>query len=175
MVNYVCNFFDVRCLSLRGLDHIHPPSPTPLKSTRDIIFTFTTTQHGRFKRVVFFSISYVIIMVIPQTCAQRQDGPLQNVKGAEYHETWTDIESFLYFLLLFIYLLFFNALITHSRRNKLVTQSFRLAARPQTISIPSATRDNEAALDVFEFCFWSRSHSPTRLRARILNPKTHQS
>ena len=87
MVNYVCNFFDVRCLSLRGLDHIHPPSPTPLKSTRDIIFTFTTTQHGRFKRVVFFSISYVIIMVIPQTCAQRQDGPLQNVKGAEYHET----------------------------------------------------------------------------------------
>ena len=92
-------------------------------------------------------------MVIPQTCAQRQDGPLQNLKGAEYHETWTDIESFLYwFFCYYLFIcLYFNALITHSPRNKLVTQSFRLAARPQTISIPSATRDNEAALDVFEF------------------------
>ena len=43
-------------------------------------------------------------MVIPQTCAQRQDGPLQNVKGAEYHETWTDSESFLYWFFVIIYL-----------------------------------------------------------------------
>ena len=43
-------------------------------------------------------------MVIPQTCAQRQDGPLQNVKGAEYHETLTDTESFLFLSFVIIYL-----------------------------------------------------------------------
>ena len=46
-------------------------------------------------------------MVIPQTCAQRQDGPLKNVKRAKYHETLTDIESSLF---IFCYYLFIHFL-----------------------------------------------------------------
>lgn len=67
-----------------------------------VLQCLTLSYH--FKRVVFFSISCIIITVIPQTCAQRQDGPMQNVKGAEYHETLTDIESFLYLSFVIIYL-----------------------------------------------------------------------
>ena len=79
--------------------------PTPLKGTRDI-FPFTTTHHV-LNRHFFPPISYIIIMVIPQTCAQRQDGPLKNVKRAKYHETLTDIESSLF---IFCYYLFIHFL-----------------------------------------------------------------
>ena len=46
-------------------------------------------------------------MAIPQTCAQRQDGPLKIVKRAKYHETLTDIESSLF---IFCYYLFIHFL-----------------------------------------------------------------